>query len=292
MAKKKKVLIAGGVTLGIIGIFILLLFTLFALKNAEVDFRTSRVNLSATQEEIIETADLSYKSPVLFHSKKKYVSRLEKAYPYIKVINIETVFPNKFVIHVSERQEVYAVEGEGFFYICDEDFKVLRKTEKFESVESNAILLSGIEVKSEKDAGEFLPVDGYVDIYSSFVENNRLLFEQQALVKEINFEKAVNEKTNLEEVSAKLTLFSGNNIKILNCSKSLTLKVTSAIQVFSQLYSLLGKEIKIVSEDGQTEVVGVWDEDNLRSAVIEIGSYYTSDGIYYKVLPLTQLESL
>ena len=52
--------------------------------------------LTATDEEIIESGEFSYGSSVFFHGKKKYEERLESKYPYLKVINIETVFPSRF----------------------------------------------------------------------------------------------------------------------------------------------------------------------------------------------------
>ncbi len=285
LTKKKKWIISGSVLIGIVGIVILLLFTLFSLKNVAVDFRTSTTNLTASQEEIIEKGDFAYNSPVIFHSKKGYTKRLEEAYPYIKVINIETVFPNKFIIHVSEREEVFAIASQEGFYICDQEFKVLRKTDDFSSQSSNAILLSGITIKEEKVEGEFLKIENYADIFSAFVESNRLLFEQKALVKEIEFEKIFNSHTNSDELQAKLTLFAGQKVIIGNCQKMLTQKVASFLQVFSQLYSLIGKDMKIVTENGESEVVGVWDKEKLDKATIEINNYYTKEGLYYKILP-------
>lgn len=285
LTKKKKWIISGSVLIGIVGIVILLLFTLFSLKNVAVDFRTSTTNLTASQEEIIEKGDFAYNSPVIFHSKKGYTKRLEEAYPYIKVINIETVFPNKFIIHVSEREEVFAIASQEGFYICDQEFKVLRKTENFSSQSSNAILLSGITIKEEKVEGEFLKIENYADIFSAFVESNRLLFEQKALVKEIEFEKIFNSHTNSDELQAKLTLFAGQKVIIGNCQKMFSQKVASFLQVFSQLYSLIGKDMKIVTENGESEVVGVWDKEKLDKATIEINNYYTKEGLYYKILP-------
>ena len=276
--------------LGLIGLVILLLFTLFALKNVEVDFRTSTSNLTATSEEIVASGDFAYGTSVIFHSKKGYMENIEKTYPYIKVINIETVFPNKFVIHVAEREEVYAIaKNENEFYITDQEFKVLKVVDSFLSEQSNPILLSGVEVKEEKEVGQFLEVEGYEDVYSALIKNNRLLFEQQALIQEINFEIVKNDKTNADELLLNIQLFSGQNVQIYNCQKMLKEKIASFIQVFSQLYSLIGKDIKFVHENGETDVLGVWDKEKLDTAVIEINNYYLTDGIYFKVLPAEYL---
>ena len=117
MTKKKKWLIAGGVIIGIVAIFLILLFTVFTLKTVDIKFHTSVDKLVGMQEQIIEKGDFRYNSTVVFHSKKGYVDKLEKEFPYLEVVNIETVFPNKFVLHVAEREEVYAVKTENDFLI-------------------------------------------------------------------------------------------------------------------------------------------------------------------------------
>lgn len=283
--KRKRIIIASATILGIIGVIILLLFTLFALRHVEVDFRTSTLNLSATSEEIVEAGEFSYGGSVIFHSKKNYKKKLEKTFPYLKVVNIETVFPDKFVIHVAERQEVYAIEkDENEVYICDEEFKVLKIEENFTSNSSNAIFLSGV-LASQAEVGDFLKVEGYSDIYSAFLENNRLLFEQIAIIKEIKFEKIFNEKINGSEIWANLTLFSGQTVRLGNANMGLSKKVSAFLREFSLLYTRIGEDIKIVSEDGQSEVVGVWTKEKLDHAIIEINNYYTKDGIYLKILP-------
>ena len=292
MTKKKKWIIGGGVFVGLIGLIILLLFTLFSLKHVEVDFRTSTTFLTATSEEIVETGEFAYGSSVVFHSKKAYKENIEKKYPYIKVINIETVFPNKFIIHVSEREEIFAVaKDDSQFYITDQEFKVLKIVESFQSLQNNPILLSGIEIKAQAIEGQFLNVSGYIDVFSALIENNRQIFEQKALIKEINFENFKNDKTNKYEILANLELFSGQEVKLYNCQKMLKEKVASFIQVFSQIYSLIGKEIKIVHENGEFEIVGTWDKETLDSAVIEINNYYLTDGIYFKILPKAYLNA-
>ncbi len=134
-------------------------------------------------------------------------------------------------------------------------------------------------------------VSGYIDVFSALIENNRQIFEQKALIKEINFENFKNDKTNKNEILANLELFSGQEVKLYNCQKMLKEKVASFIQVFSQIYSLIGKEIKIVHENGEFEILGSWDKETLDSAVIEINNYYLTDGIYFKILPKAYLNA-
>ena len=140
---KKKIIIAGSVLLVLIALVITLCFTVFSLKAVEIDYRTSRtVLLQVEDEDIISAGEFKIGSPVLFHSKKEYKTKIEQYNPYIKVVNIETVFPDKLVVHICERQEVYAVAFNGGNYICDEELRVLRVDEAYQSNSSNPILLN------------------------------------------------------------------------------------------------------------------------------------------------------
>ena len=187
MTKRKKWIIAGSVIGGVIVLLILLTFTLFSLKKVEVDYKTSTINLTCTKEEIIDNAGIGYGGTVFFRNKTKYIQNLEKKYPYIKVVNIETKFPSTFVIHIAEREEVYAVQKDDVFYIVDDEFKILRTTDSFTSDQTNAILLSGVTIKNANyEVCDILKIDGKIDLYSAFYENNRKLDEQQSLVKEIH----------------------------------------------------------------------------------------------------------
>ena len=42
-------------------------------------------------------------------NKKNITNELEKNNPRLKIINIETVFPNKFNLHCNEREELVAI---------------------------------------------------------------------------------------------------------------------------------------------------------------------------------------
>ena len=156
--KKRKCILILSIVGGIIGLFVLLSFTLFGLHSIEVDFRTSTQNLS--EEQVLENLTFKKNCPVYFQSKKKCIKKIEDALPYANVINIETIFPSKMVIHVAERIEVYAVEGEDGTYICDNELRVLRKEDSFISTSQNAILLTlEEEVNGEYQCGDYIKVE-------------------------------------------------------------------------------------------------------------------------------------
>ena len=282
---KKKWVIAISVIVLLIVILVILSFTVFSLKRVEIDYRTSTKNLIATDEEIIESGQFKYGSSVFFHGKNNYIEKIEAAYPYIKVINIETVFPSKFVIHVAERLETYAIEHKGQIYICDDQFKVLRITDNFISDQTNAILLEGLKIEDKNYAvGEFMETKGALPIYDAFFENNITQNEQISLIENMEYFVFHDENINENLVSVKLNFFNGQTYLIYNASYGLVYKVELMLDVFSQIYTYIGKTI----EFDEQEIT--LTEQNLKNATIEINNYYDyrvydEEDCYFKIIP-------
>ena len=288
MTKLKKWIIAGSVIGGILITLIVLTFTLFALKKVEVNYKSSTVNLSCTTEEIMDSAGIDYGGTVFFRNKSKYIKNLEKTYPYIKVVNIETRFPSTFVIHVAEREEVYAVKKGESYYIVDDEFKILKIVDSFESDQTNAILLSDITVKDKNyEKCDKLQVTQDIDLYSAFYENNRKLFEQKSLIKEIKYSLERDENTLLDQDVLTLKLFNGQSCKIVNTGYGLKYKVNLFLTVYGKMYDFVGQEITL--KDGSTIILS---EENLNGATIVVNNLYQTSGqfdkdCYFDILPNT-----
>lgn len=261
------------IALSVVGVLVLLIvilaFTLFSLKSVTIDYRTSKSYITATDDEIIESADIDMGGSVLFRNKQYYIDNIEMANPYVKVVNIETVFPSSFVIHIAERQEVYAVEHNNQFYIIDEDYKVLRITDGYISNQTNAMLLSGLEINGTSYAvGDFLQVANSVPIYSSLYENNRPLNEQREMIESITLTSEFDENLGQEQSVIELKFFSGQTFKIINSTYGLRYKIALMLDVFSQIYDFIGQNVTI---DGKQVLL---TEENLKTATFEIRNYY------------------
>ncbi len=159
MTKKNKIITIFVSVLAIIVLLVVLSSTLFAVSSVKVEFQSSKNILASVDEtEIAQSANIKKGTNVFLIEKSKAKNNLEKAYPYIKVLNIETKFPNKIVIHAVERDEVFAFQTTNKYYVTDSDFKVLRIVEgEFESLTTNAIK---IDYDGEgAQVGEFLATD-------------------------------------------------------------------------------------------------------------------------------------
>lgn len=245
----KKIIICISSIVGFIGVIVILFFTLFALNNVSVDFKNETVMFQdeLTQNEIIQAGDFPNGACVFFINKQLNVEKIEKMHPYLKVINIETVFPNNFIIHCYEREELFAVQfDEKKYYICDEEFKILRiltlETDEYLSIQTNAINVKGYEnVPKNFIAGDFLSVnkekDAVIKKFSpAFKLNNRTAVEQKALIKEIEFEMYASVIHKKYMVALNLIDFTDFFTKIVDAEDFLEYKINLYLETLSIIF--------------------------------------------------------
>ena len=280
--KSKRIIISLSVVVALIGVIAALSFTVFSLKKVEVDFRTSHQNITLSDEEIVEGGSFSYGASVFFHGKNGYVEKIESLSPYIDVVNIETVFPSTFVIHIAERQEVYAFAYNGTTLITDQNLRILKEEADFVSTRENAMLFEGVEIaENDYQVGDYLQIENFIDIYSSLFECNRTLTEQTSLISSIKLLSEFDENIQQTQTTAVLNLFSGQTVQIKNATYGLRYKLNMFLSVFSNLYSLIGQEIA----SG-----GVWTEELLDSCTIIVYNFYNysehnETECYFNILP-------
>lgn len=217
--KHKKLLISLGVVLGLVLLIIILSFTLFSLHTVTVEFKnntqifTEESKLSISENEVIK-----YGSPIYTINKSKIIEELEKDKPYLEVINIETVFPNKLIIHCAEREETYAVKaGDKKYFICDKDFKVLTIRPNYTSLQDNSILFLGLENlilnTNRVNEGEFLEFSSEGEMLKSIGQamllNNKTVSDQRALIKSIELDSCVYYYTAKNQPYLKFTDYNG-----------------------------------------------------------------------------------
>lgn len=269
MFKKKKWWIISGCILTVIILIIIFSFTVFSLKTVDIKYQTSVKNITVQDEEIINSGNFKYKHTLLIHKKYNYIRNIEEFNPYIKVVNIETVFPSKLVVHIAERQEVYSIEDDDKCYICDEEMRVLRISKDLDSTPQNAMKVNlNVPLEKEYEEGEYILEIRKPNIYRYMFENNRLLGEQQSLIKDITLYKEYDEILKREQNITELKFFSGQTFKIVNDEYGMKYKVKMMIDVYSQLFDFIGKEILINGEKHELK------EEDLKDCTILISNYY------------------
>ena len=250
--KHKKAVIISSVVLLIFITLIILMFTLFSLKNVEVEMETEFLNVSKEMQEEIK-AEIQTGGTVFFKNKDDAIKNIEKKYPYAKVVNIETVIPNKFIIHIAERQEVYSITSNGKKYVLDNELKVLRIAEDltgtvelnlfglefdFSSVSAGSFLnLSDIKVSNDEnlanigaDAGQML-----FEMVNCFQINNRSIVDLKAMCAKISFETYIDYRSGERAICLKIVDDNQFEIKILSPLENMANKVSKMLSAYSDV---------------------------------------------------------
>lgn len=140
-------------------VVVVLSSAVFSLGEVQIRFLSTTNVLTGTETQILETGNFKYGENVFFSSKSTYTKNLEKSNPYLRVINIATVFPNKFVINAVERNETYVFKLDNNKYaVTDEYLKILNIQNVYQNNSANGIeiLDSGLTDQTELEAGGFL----------------------------------------------------------------------------------------------------------------------------------------
>lgn len=242
---KKKLIISLSIVFGFIAVLLILFWTLFALSKVTVSFSTTLENLTVSKDEIVKAGEFRKGASVLFEGKAKSIRRIEnyvsknENFAYIKIENIETVFPNKFVIHVSEREELFAVQNLDKFLICDRELRVLKILDEFSNDNTNSILLEGLTIRNKDiKTGDFLSVEeqNITKLYSAFVKNNRNLNEQIAKFQKIEVNHYQDDFTKKEYVALSLHTFSDRVFEIRNIDFALSNKIRLMFAVEASVF--------------------------------------------------------
>ncbi len=230
--------------MGIVVTMVALSFTVFTVKEVELNFKTSQ-NIEWVDQEIIETGGFEFGKCLLFDSKKEYAINIEKQNPYLKVLNIETVFPSKFVVHLQEREECFAFQNEGNTVYLGDDLKVLKieEGEVFSSLKTNAILLEDFSWKNEIVVGEILESEDFhlKNFFTSMIENNKQYSQVVGFCKSLKFFETQNE-FGVVEKNILLKTFADREIEIKNYETSLSLKLQHMFTRLPQMIALLDEK--------------------------------------------------
>jgi hypothetical protein len=83
--------------------------TLFTLQSISINWMTTQNKLQGVKDYQI-SENVSLGQNIFLLKKDNITNTLEKKYPFLRVVSIETKFPNKIAIHCAERESLYAVK--------------------------------------------------------------------------------------------------------------------------------------------------------------------------------------
>jgi len=138
---KSKKLIVFLVILIFLAVLIVLNSTLFTLQNISINWLTTKYKLETIKDnKLIESVKMG--DSIFLLKKDEIKSGLEKKYPYLRVVSIETKFPNKIVIHSAERESMFAIK------LSDNEYAVVDELGKVLSLETSSIF-AGSELSAK-----------------------------------------------------------------------------------------------------------------------------------------------
>lgn len=235
LLKNKKLIIWVSVVLLVLMSAAILSFTVFTVKTINVEFKNvPNIFTEESKDNIWQNSSLKKGTSIFTLNKSKLSHELELDNPYIKIVNIETQFPNKIIIHCAEREETYAVKyGESKYFICDAEFKVLSIKTSFKNDSDNPILFLGIENlienKSRANIGDFLSFSSEVKILknlgTALLQCNKTVVDQRALIKSIEMDSEIYYYTSKNQPYFKITDHNGFLTKIYALDTQLAAKL-------------------------------------------------------------------
>lgn len=212
----------------LIVMIVILSSTVFSLSKVEVAFLEVPTKYSTEMNaEIIKSGDFKKGQSIFLVKKKTHITKIEQQYPNLKVVGIETCFPNRLVIQVVERQEFLALYNHSVekYYVVDSDMKVLRIVENLTALGNVARCMITQDL-SNYNYGEFIASDRVTEILTkladAFWRCGYSEKEMNAFVKSVYVDTVNNElnistyckfRFNIKKPDTKLAqkLFAGNN---------------------------------------------------------------------------------
>lgn len=180
MTRKAKI-ITISIVLSVLALILILFGAVFCLYKQDVVFIGERTLNTAeiSNQDIIESAGLKKGRPIFSLDKETASNNIERDYPYLKVIQINTVSAIRIEIDVRERYEMYYTYSDSTkkYYVLDEELKVLRSTDvepnditKLESTILGEDTIDILGITSNTVVGDFLSNENYRSItYELFV---------------------------------------------------------------------------------------------------------------------------
>ena len=151
---KKKVLISIFSIVVVVALIVVLISTVFSLQSVQFFFVNEDgdyVNVDVNDyggTDVENSLSVYYGKSILFLKKKSLTNDVEKKYEWMKVLGVESDFPNSMRIYASIRIPVFCFMQDEEIYYCDNTGYVMYSDQKIPSYinhDKKVINVSGIE---------------------------------------------------------------------------------------------------------------------------------------------------
>ena len=147
--------------LAFLTVLVVLSSTVFTLQKVSINWMTTKVEMVGIKDSSI-TDIVPTGASIFLVDKEEITKDLEKEFPYLRVVGLETKFPNRIVVHTAERESLFAINmsddnGTRYYMVLDEKGKVLRKT--------NSSIFAGEELGAKPIKVSFVGANVNADDY-------------------------------------------------------------------------------------------------------------------------------
>lgn len=219
---------------------VILCSTLFTVNTITVNWLTRLPEGHILINKDDEIANSIEKGGSIFlYDKNEAIIQIEEKFPYLNVVKIETKFPNKLVLHVADRQEMFALKiNNNCYAIIDGTSKVLAKYNAVQyealSLTSNPPVLVTVEDQaiSEEDVvvGKNANISRVSSVlhssYEALKRHGYKEIDAKGFIKQINIDLGYNSNVTI------LTTYN-IGIKITKISENLTDKIVGGITAYN-----------------------------------------------------------
>ena len=256
MKRKKRIIIFSIIVVSIM-LIIFLSSAIFGLKTVSVECRTSIIYLSNQDYEgMISSGEFDYGGNILFTDFQDNANKIEKKYPYVKILNIERKFPNYAVINIKERIPAGRIASNYGLYCFDEELKILNNVAK--DSEYNSVT-----------AEDKTPIYYIGQSYS------------------LNYDKSLTAGDFIEESKLKYFVSSFYNGVVTTDyigEVETALSCISIIESVTIEYEASLERVKFnVVFSGSESTAEIYDSENLTDSIYQITKLYIANGSKYSV---------
>lgn len=231
-------------------VLIVLSSTLFTLQNVTINWMTDKYQLKNIKDYDL-TSKVSLGESIFLINKDDISNKLEKKYPYLRVVGVETKFPNKIIVHTAEREELFAIKkSNGDYAILDEFGKILNSdmsSSKFVELANSSLGGAPIEVDlnmtiqdGDLVEGEFIKSVSVKNLLSnlaySFRQASYIPATSKGVFKYIKVEMSINIDTNEKEDIINIQTRRGIVIKLKDAKNHTTDKLLLGLSTYNEMH--------------------------------------------------------
>ena len=230
-------------------VLIVLSSTLFTLQNVTINWMTDKYQLKNIKDYELSN-QVTLGESIFLVNKDDISGRLEKKYPYLRVVGVETKFPNKIVVHTAEREELFAIKkSNGDYAILDEFGKVLKgdmTSSRYVELSNSSLGGAPIEIDLNMSIpddnlveGEFVKVESVRNLLTnlaySFRQANYIPATIKGVFNYIKLEMSIDIDTNEKEDIINIQTRRGIVIKLKDAKNHTTDKLLLGLSTYNEM---------------------------------------------------------